>query len=669
MDLPAKPPRTAEGTAPATAGRPWLESAWIAAAAYLVFTLLLTWPLLPGILHDIPADLGDSLLNCWILHWDMTRLLAAAKGDLGQLSGFWNASIFYPAPLALAYSEHLVPQAVQVLPVYALTGNLVLCYNLLFISTFVLSGLGVYLLVRSLTGNATAAFAAGLLFAFVPYRIAQFPHVQVLSTQWMPFTLFGLHRYVRTRRAGVLAGASAALLAQNLSCGYFLAFFAPFAAAFAAWELVRTGRARDGRMLLPLVGAGALVALATWPFVQPYIELSALRFNVRNLDEVGYFSANGLAYLTSTPSIRGFGRAVMVFPAPEGELFPGLVLIATVVAGMWTDRRSTRVSSWRSAISIGLGLFAAAQAALLVYWLAGGDTRLEIGPFLVRSRGLLRPALMAAGALAAFVAASPRARAAMIRLFIDGRGFWTLSAAAAAVLSLGPVLRVGLEELGPGPYALLFQYVPGFDGLRVPARMGMVAALMLAVLAGLALDRLLRERARPRLLVAALVLLFLSEAWTAPIVVNGRGGAAGLRAPAPIAQGERVPAVYRYLRSLPTREPVIEFPFAEPVYELQYVYYATEHGHPIVNGYSGVFPPRYLQQRAAFGHGRRWKRPWEVLLASGAHLLVLHEGAYLRPNEGERLRAWLVAQGARPVATFGTDTLFRLPVQGEGGRS
>jgi hypothetical protein len=57
--------------------------------------------------------------------------------------------------------------------VYHLTGNLLLCYNLLFLSTFVLSGLGMYLLVREFTGNRWAAFLAGLLFAFVPIRIGE----------------------------------------------------------------------------------------------------------------------------------------------------------------------------------------------------------------------------------------------------------------------------------------------------------------------------------------------------------------------------------------------------------------------------------------------------------------------------------------------------------------
>jgi hypothetical protein len=95
----------------------------------------------------------DPALNCWILGWDASHLTRFLGGNLYVLDGFWDANIFYPATGALAYSEMLLVQAVQALPVYVLTGNPVLCYNLLFLSTFVLSGLGMYLLVRDLTGD------------------------------------------------------------------------------------------------------------------------------------------------------------------------------------------------------------------------------------------------------------------------------------------------------------------------------------------------------------------------------------------------------------------------------------------------------------------------------------------------------------------------------------
>ncbi len=46
----------------------------------------MTWPLAAGIARDVPGDLGDSLLNMWILGWgaeNVPRLLTGqiAPGD------------------------------------------------------------------------------------------------------------------------------------------------------------------------------------------------------------------------------------------------------------------------------------------------------------------------------------------------------------------------------------------------------------------------------------------------------------------------------------------------------------------------------------------------------------------------------------------------------------
>jgi len=156
-----------------------------ALAAYVALTLVFTWPLARGLTRDIGGDFGDPLLNAWILAWDTSHL--------GR--GWWNANIYYPHPLALAYSEHLLPQALAIWPVQAIAHNPILSYNVAFLATFVLSGLGMFLFVREVTNNRAAAFVAGVAYAFGPYRVTSIPHLQILSSQWMPFALYGFRRY------------------------------------------------------------------------------------------------------------------------------------------------------------------------------------------------------------------------------------------------------------------------------------------------------------------------------------------------------------------------------------------------------------------------------------------------------------------------------------------
>ena len=220
----------------------------------------------------MPGDLGDSLLNMWILGWGAEHVPQLLTGSIGW-SQFWNANIFHPDPLALALSEHLFGQTLQILPVYWLTGNIILCYNLLFISTFALSAFGTYLLVRDLTGDKRAAFIAGLVYGFLPYRIASVPHLQVMSSQWMPFALYGLNRFVddADRRAGALVGGTAALVMQNWSCGYYLLYFAPFVPLFVLHRMWTLGKLQQLRAPgCRLRGAAVATLALTLPFLFPY---------------------------------------------------------------------------------------------------------------------------------------------------------------------------------------------------------------------------------------------------------------------------------------------------------------------------------------------------------------------------------------------------------------
>ncbi len=111
------------------------------ALTYAALTVVMTWPLGLGIGRDLPADLGDSLLSIWIIDWVGRAIVGVLTGAMGPRD-IWNANIFHPEPLALGFSETFFAQALQVLPLRALSNNLILLYNLLFLSTFLLSALG-----------------------------------------------------------------------------------------------------------------------------------------------------------------------------------------------------------------------------------------------------------------------------------------------------------------------------------------------------------------------------------------------------------------------------------------------------------------------------------------------------------------------------------------------
>jgi len=495
-------------------GRGQMETARTGPAAavgatvwYAVITLLMTWPLATGLARDIPWDLGDSVLNCWILQWGADHWLRFLGGDLGAFRGYFNANIFYPEPLTIAYSEHMTAQVVQILPVYALTHNIVLAYNLLFLSTFVLSGLGAYLLVRELTGSARAGFVAGLLYAFAPYRIGEFSHLQVLSSQWMPFALYAFRRYFESRRLWSLAGAALALVAQNLSCGYFLVYFAPFVAAYVIYEIASRGRWRDVRMWGELGAAAVAVAAVTVPLLLPYMALRERGFGPRPFEEVTHYSADVYSYLTAHGAQFFWGAIMRAFPKSEGDLFPSVVPVLLAVIGVvaharvtWAVTRSRGADPapplWRRALIYGAAAVLAWQAWSVVIILARNGIDWQLGSLVLRVHNLaraLRSAALAAVVLAVF---SPRARSFMRGVPTSAVAFYVAAALAAFWLSFGPIIySKGLRVAGDGLYWWLYLNVPGVDSLRVPARMGMLVALFLAVLGGYgarAIERMFR---------------------------------------------------------------------------------------------------------------------------------------------------------------------------------
>ncbi|HUE86072.1 MAG TPA: hypothetical protein VMO26_08340 [Vicinamibacterales bacterium] len=638
---------------------------------YVVAALVMTWPLALGMHRDVPGDLGDSLLNLWILGWGAENVPRLLTGQI-SLADYWNANIFHPEPLALSLSEHLFGQVLQILPVYWLTGNLILAYNLLFVTSFALSGVGMYLLVRDLLGEGgargfnPAAFIAGLIFAFLPFRIAQVAHIQSLSAQWMPFALYGFVRYTRTGDWRWLAGGSLALLMQNWSCGYYLIFFAPFVPLFAIHQMWTAGRLRDGRMWMAFAAAAALAAVGTWPFLALYLDAQRIHGFERSVGEVIRYSADVYSYLTAPETLRVWGGVLQAYPKPEGELFFGVVpwvLAAVAIAALGAREKSAYGPVTKSRASIALtwillAILAVQTTGFIAILFTGGFVTSFAG-IPIRATNPLRILTGIAIAAALLLAISPRARRHARDTLRSPAGFCLLLMLMAMWLSLGPMAQSRGRTLpGLGLYAVLYEYVPGFEGLRVPARYAMIAGLFLSVVAGFGAAALLNRVRAAAVAAAGMAVAFLIEVAFVPMPLNLTWGDGAVAPPPRVEQAADAPPVYHQLATMPAATVVAEFPFGDPAWELRYVYYATVHWKRLVNGYSGAFPHGYkvrvaLLQRIA----EHPDEAWRALREAGTTHVVVHEAAFA-PGEGAVVTRWLDDHFAVEIARFGSDVLY-----------
>jgi hypothetical protein len=121
----------------------------IVAAVYLLACGVMTAPICNLTHLGSASNGGDSRLIIWTLAWDNQALL-------DRVPSLFDANIFYPAKDALAYSEHLYGISLFTLPVYALTRNPVLAYNLVWLLSFLLSAAAAH----ALAWRAIAILAA-----------------------------------------------------------------------------------------------------------------------------------------------------------------------------------------------------------------------------------------------------------------------------------------------------------------------------------------------------------------------------------------------------------------------------------------------------------------------------------------------------------------------------
>jgi hypothetical protein len=336
------------------------------AALSVLLALLFTWPvaLHPFSRLAAPTGPGDPYLNCWILGWDLGTI---TRDPGALLSGrIFDANIFFPATRTLAYSDHLILQAIVMTPAYLITRSLTFCYNALLLLSIAASAWTMYLFVRDVTGTRAGAAVAGLAWGVMPFRVAHLLHLQLQPLYFLPLAFLFLHRLMagRRRRDAVLLGVFAAL--QAISSVYWGVIGALALGVAAVGLAVGIGRWRSGaiarRLVLAAVVGGVLVA----PFAWPYWQVQQREGFARNLFEASQHEARLASYLRVPPSNVLYGTTGLLRPTgsrgaahegPEQELFPGVVLILLAAAGACVGwRRDSRPTVIAMGATAGVGV-------------------------------------------------------------------------------------------------------------------------------------------------------------------------------------------------------------------------------------------------------------------------------------------------------------------------
>jgi len=522
---------------------------WAVAGAFGLLSAAMTWPMVAHLGSRVlgPPAPGDSFYYLFLLRW--VRDGVFGKTALSQL--LWNPWMFYPFGYNLALSETTLSTTLLALPLTALLGEVV-AYNLVLFVSFVLSGLGAYLLVLRYTQSRAAAFLGGVVFAFSPYRMSHLGagHLPLMGTQWLPFLLLYLDKTVSELRVSNAVLAATFYVLGALSSWYYAYMFALAGFTF----VVLRGRPWRRHLLQRRFIQRAAV----------FVLLVALC-----LGPLAAWTARGWSEGERPHSLRYIDQ---FSASPADFVYPSVL---QPLWGTWLARRYTQNIN-ENILYLGLLPFALAAVSLM--------------------RGRRRAAHVYGGlCLVFFVIAlgttlhwrnAPvyvTVPAWLERAFTVGMGLLT------GRLALYPISSYSLRLAGsvfiPMPALLMNLYLPFFSAMRVWARFGLVAALGVSVLAGLGHENLAgrSDRKSNRLLSILLVGAVLFEYAAIPYALGS-------------CSVEARP-VDDWLASQSGDWAIMELPVAKAT-SGRPLYMAVTHEKRICFGYGTFFPQAFNEQRA-----------------------------------------------------------------------
>jgi uncharacterized membrane protein len=228
----------------------------------------------------------------------------------------------------------------------------------------------------------------------------------------------------------------------------------------------------------------------------------------------------------------------------------------------------------------------------------------------------------------------------------------------AFIMSFGVLIRFSENDPGVvGPFALLFELVPGFSSLRALGRFSIIVLLSVSVMISIVLNQYM-TRFRKRIvyngILAIISCLVILEYMVIPPLrpVNLET----------VKTGSNIPEIYQWLSEQKDDSVILELPIWVNDMEqtAEYQYYSTYHWHRQMHGYSGYYPPEYR---------KIFVKPLKDLLnndtikeiqAIGVDYVILHTGISREFAMEVREADINNNQNLQLVENFGDDQIYRI---------
>lgn len=251
--------------------------------AYAVLAIAMTWPLAAQLTVAIPTFLPLGAGDPNLFLWQAVMIVKSLQGELPVAAG---QMLFWPHGLSpFAGYDGPLMHAVLV-PLYALTANVVLSYNVFILACFVAAGASMYGLTFRLTTSKYAAAIAGFIYGFSPYMVVRaMQHPNLLMTFVLPLLAWSVIKFLDgpTKKRAVIVAC--AVLLTGLSSSYYLVGAMVFLGIAAAWEF-RMLWSKAHRTVVLLCAALVIVAAAlpSLPMLLAWSPGNMMQANERQYD-------------------------------------------------------------------------------------------------------------------------------------------------------------------------------------------------------------------------------------------------------------------------------------------------------------------------------------------------------------------------------------------------
>ncbi len=234
---------------------------------FFVITAIYSYPLIFNIRTHIPYGYEgptDGFLTIWSI---VSNIKNFERGKILSVEG----NVFYPERSVLSFNERSVLNSFIAFPLYKLTGNGALVFNILFYLIFVLFGYGFFIFLYNITRSSLASLISSTAVNYIGFYY--YPqNLYALSWQWSIFSLLFLYLFFKEGRTVWCLLSGIFFIFTALSTMYIGVMLIYVIAFFFLFFLYNYNLFKDSgfirRFIIIFLISGIIVLLFWFPYIK-----------------------------------------------------------------------------------------------------------------------------------------------------------------------------------------------------------------------------------------------------------------------------------------------------------------------------------------------------------------------------------------------------------------